>query len=60
MDENNHALAALRYLVSRLDERLLGRRERRRPEQEDAAKEVERKERRWLSVRNELLWREAW
>src|SRR5581483_10624283 len=51
-DENNHALAALRYLVSRLDERSLGRSGSPAVKEEPAV-EAERKERRWLSVHNE-------
>jgi hypothetical protein len=60
VDENNHALAALRYLVMKLD---AGRHVRTAPVQtpEDRARlreEQERqKQREWLSVWNEALWR---
>jgi hypothetical protein len=59
VDENNHALAALRYLVTTLDE---GRAVRARPAEtpeEKARKKEERdrqRQREWLSVRNEALW----
>jgi hypothetical protein len=59
VDDHNHALAALRYLVTRLDERRLGRGEGRRPRAAEPAAEEMRKERRWLSLENEALWR-AW
>ena len=59
MDDNNHALAALRYLVMKLDE---GRGVRGGPVETPADKarireERERqRQREWLSVRNEALW----
>jgi hypothetical protein len=59
VDENNHALAALRYLVMSLD---AGRAVRTGPAEtpeEKARKKEERerqKQREWLSVRNEALW----
>ena len=60
VDDNNHALAALRYLVMKLDE---GRGVRGRPvetldDKERKREERERqKQREWLSVGNEALWR---
>jgi hypothetical protein len=60
VDDNNHALAALRYLVLSLD---AGRSVRTGPAEtpeEKARKKEERerqKQRDWLSVRNEELWR---
>lgn len=59
VDEHNHALAALRYLVSRLDERKLGRTSR-VPVAEEPAREVPRPEQGWLSLRNEALWQQVW
>ncbi len=59
VDDNNHALAALRYLVSKLD---AGRTARAGPAEkpEDKARKREERERQkqreWLSVRNEALW----
>jgi len=59
VDENNHALAALRYLVLALDG---GRSVRTGPAEtpeEKARKKEERerqKQRAWLSVWNEELW----
>jgi hypothetical protein len=60
VDDNNHALAALRYLVTKLD---AGRNVRTGPVEtpEDKARKREeyerRKQREWLSVWNEELWR---
>jgi hypothetical protein len=48
-DDHNHALAALRYLVARLDARQLALAER-------EVQAPERKPRPWLSVTNEELW----
>jgi hypothetical protein len=59
LDDNNHALAALRYLVTKLD---AGRNVRTGPAEtpEDKARKREERERQkqreWLSVRNEALW----
>ena len=59
VDDNNHALAALRYLVTKLDE---GRGVRGRPVETQDEKERTREEqarqrqREWLSVSNEALW----
>ncbi|OAI47173.1 hypothetical protein AYO44_09985 [Planctomycetaceae bacterium SCGC AG-212-F19] len=53
-DEHNHALAALHYLVSRMDEPTLGRPSGVR---QPAPK---RQETPWLSLRNEPLWRRVW
>jgi hypothetical protein len=63
VDEHNHALAALRYLVSRLDHRFMVRLRRgadeRQPDAEEAANqanEVRERQRSWLSIHNESLW----
>jgi hypothetical protein len=56
VDENNHALAALRYLVSKLDERALGRGER-TASQSDASPTLPPPTPRWLRLSNEALWR---
>jgi hypothetical protein len=59
VDDHNHALAALRYLVMKLDP---GRNVRTRPVEtpEDKARKREeherQKQREWLSVRNEAWW----
>jgi hypothetical protein len=59
VDDNNHALAALRYLVTKLD---AGRNVRTGPAETPADKARQReererqKQREWLSVRNEGLW----
>jgi hypothetical protein len=51
LDEHNHALAALRYLVSRLDAGQLARGPRPTPTEAPAASEP------WLRVGNEQLWK---
>src|SRR5262249_27258269 len=60
VDAHNHALAALRYLVSKLDARqmarLAGKKRGGETGGEDAEKQ-ERREKKWLSVWNEALWR---
>jgi Terminase large subunit, T4likevirus-type, N-terminal/Terminase RNaseH-like domain len=53
IDEHNHALGALRYLVSRLDHRFMVR-ARRSPGSPDAAQTTGA--RKWLSIYNEALW----
>jgi hypothetical protein len=50
LPENNHAMDALRYLISRLDEGFMAR-IRRKPETPGGG------QRPWLSVHNEFLWR---
>jgi hypothetical protein len=56
VDEHNHALAALRYLVSRLDERhMAGPRPVRPP-----GDTPPRKPRPWLRLDNEALWTRIW
>jgi hypothetical protein len=55
VDEQNHALAALRYLVSRVDERRLGRENGERKRDEKAA-DLRRKAKPWLRLDNESLW----
>jgi hypothetical protein len=63
IDEHNHALAALRYLVSRLDRRFMVRLRRgagdesQPPEGAQASQEnAPAQKRKWLSVHNEALW----
>ncbi len=59
VDEHNHALAALRYLVSGIDARQMakmkGKAEASELPMEGPAK-AKKQERKWLSVRNEALW----
>jgi hypothetical protein len=52
VDEHNHALAALRYLVASLDQGRLAR----RPPPPGSPEKAPRRERPWLSVYNEALW----
>jgi hypothetical protein len=60
VDDDNHALAALRYLILCLDQRKLAR--PRKPIESAAAAEQAKeapakgKEENWLSVRNPFLW----
>jgi hypothetical protein len=63
VDEHNHALAALRYLVSRLDHRFMVRLRRNPDDGNPSVQSVERtgderqtKPRKWLSIHNEALW----
>ena len=62
MDEHNHALAALRYLVSKLDARHMARRRTPRSAPDDAPpagqeqRSKRRAERSWLRLDNEALW----
>jgi hypothetical protein len=59
VDAHNHALAALRYLVSKLDARQMARLAGRKGGGDTAgeeAQERERTEKKWLSVGNEALW----
>jgi hypothetical protein len=55
VDEHNHALAALRYLVSRLDERHMAG-----PRPDRPADGPPRKPRPWLRLDNEELWTRIW
>jgi hypothetical protein len=56
VDEHNHALAALRYLISRLDERhMAGPRSGRPPDGSPP-----RKPQPWLRYDNEALWTRLW
>jgi hypothetical protein len=59
LDDNNHALAALRYLISKIDARYMARL-RRRPCSPESAPEAAAppppKKRPWLSIYNEALW----
>lgn len=62
IDEHNHALAALRYLISRLDHRFMARIRRSASmappsaEAGPAEDESRDKQRKWLSLHNEALW----
>jgi hypothetical protein len=59
VDDNNHALAALRYLVTSLDDGRLVRSTPAETPEEKARKKEERdrqRQREWLSLRNEALW----
>ena len=58
VDEQNHALAALRYLISRLDARRMAR-NRGRAEETKTGEEsapATRRQRPWLRLDNEELW----
>jgi hypothetical protein len=57
-DEHNHALGALRYLVSMLDARQMARLRRKAPDANALSPEerARRAEREWLSLTNEQLW----
>jgi hypothetical protein len=59
IDDNNHALAALRYLISQLDAGKLGRRDRKEVNRADLAIRVETAQKKWLDWGNEALWRAA-
>jgi hypothetical protein len=54
-DEHNHALAALRYLVSKLDAGRMGRLRRTAPTDDDPSP-LHQAERPWLRLDNEALW----
>jgi hypothetical protein len=59
LDEHNHALGALRYLVSRLDAGRMARLGKTRPPAEaspERAPHPRKAERPWLDLRNEALW----
>jgi hypothetical protein len=58
IDEHNHALAALRYLISRLDHRFMVRLRRSAGSEagEPPADASSVKPRKWLSIYNEALW----
>jgi hypothetical protein len=58
VDEHNHALAALRYLVSKLDERHMARPRAARAPDDKAA--PTRKRDPWLRYDNEALWTRLW
>ena len=60
VDEHNHALAALRYLIYRLDEHKLARQMRELKVEEAVVSLPTKRERKWLSLKNEALWRPAW
>ena len=56
VDEQNHALAALRYLVSRLDARQMARNRGKGDGQTQENLPAPRKKRPWLRLDNEALW----
>jgi hypothetical protein len=63
IDEHNHALAALRYLISRLDHHFMVKLRRRAGDGQQPSEGVETpggdtpgKGRKWLSIHNEALW----
>ena len=57
IDDHNHALDALRYLVSRLDARKMARLRRKNPSApEQPANQQQKPKRPWLSIYNEALW----
>jgi hypothetical protein len=55
VDEHNHALAALRYLVSRLDARRMARTHPDAPDEAEP-KPSPRAPQRWLHLDNDALW----
>ena len=57
VDEHNHAISALRYLISKLDARGL----KRKPDSDAApAPSQQRKPDPWCNYRNEALWTRIW
>jgi hypothetical protein len=59
LDEHNHALDALRYMVSMIDRRQLARLKGKSGPVEavvDEAEKAKQRQKKWLSVRNEALW----
>jgi hypothetical protein len=59
VDDHNHALAALRYLVSKLDSHRMARVANARPTEETPTTQsapIPVKRRKWLSVYNDFLW----
>jgi hypothetical protein len=60
VDDNNHALAALRYLISQLDALKLGQRERTPSSAVEESKKLDAAQKKWMSWRNEALWRRVW
>jgi hypothetical protein len=59
VDDHNHALAALRYLVSKLDSHRMARVAKSTPTEETPSTQtapVPVKPRKWLSVYNDFLW----
>jgi hypothetical protein len=58
VDDHNHALGALRYLVSRIDEGRMGRLRGARRAAEEAARP--KKDNWWLRLDNEALWTPVW
>jgi hypothetical protein len=60
VDDNNHALAALRYLISQLDAGKLGRRDKKDVSSADQALRVEAAQKEWMDWRNQALWQAVW
>jgi len=56
LDEEDHALDALRYLIATIDQRKL----RRKPKATGPAEANKPKERPWLRLDNEALWTPFW
>jgi hypothetical protein len=59
IDQHNHALGALRYLVSRIDARKMARPLPESPRREPAP-EPAKNENNWLRIDNEALWTTIW
>jgi hypothetical protein len=62
VDEHNHALAALRYLVSKLDGRHMARLPKDSLPNDVLSRDdvpPTQTKRRWLSIHNEALWTEV-
>ena len=59
VDAHNHALAALRYMVTKIDEHQLARAAKKVADETgiDEAEKQRRRQKKWLSYRNEALWR---
>jgi hypothetical protein len=59
VDAHNHALAALRYMVTKIDEHQLARVAKKTDGEPEVDKEerLRRRQKKWLSYRNEALWR---
>ena len=62
MDDNNHALAALRYMVTKIDAHQLGRIAKKAAGETagEGGDNPKRPEKKWLSYRNEALWTRIW
>ena len=61
VDDHNHALAALRYLISRIDTHHMARDHGARAAAPQTETQPARpRERRWLRYDNEALWTRLW